>query len=253
MKKETIIRPLIAVSLAALFSGCIHKTHDTLHEAVRYGNEKLAEYYVMRKGMDPNSIDNSGMTPLEYAVRYSDEDMAEMLIEQGADVNRLDARGRTALMAAAAYGKTDAAELLLDYKADPNIVRNDGMTALMFARQYGHTEIEEMLVESGAKTTWDLNTSLNARLLLAAETGDLPEAGRLLAEGADVNARYYNTRSTPLIEAVLADQVPMITLLLNAGADANLSDAENKTARQYAEASGDSILLKLFTPVNTAK
>lgn len=247
MKTRLIYQTVLVSTAVILLNGCIHKTHDTLHESVRYGNEKLAEFYIQRKGMDPNSLDPAGLTPLEYAVRDSDEDMAVMLLDSGADVNQKDAKGGTALMAAAAYNRLDTLELLLDdYEADPNIVRSDGMTALMFAQQYGHSEAEALLMEYRAKSTVEMNSSINAQLLLAAETGNVAGAQNLLGQGADVNARYYNTRTTPLIEAVMAGHAGMVTLLLNSGADANLSDANAKRASAYAKEQGESAILGLL-------
>ena len=74
---------------------------------------------------------------------------------------------------------------------------------------------------------------LNDKLIEAVEAGDLEEVRRLLASGADVNARDKCTREgfgfdrgndpveTALICAVRNDNLPVARLLLESGADPN--------------------------------
>lgn len=233
MRQKIVFYSLLAT--AFLMFGCSGKNYETLHESAKHGDEKLIKYYINKQKINPNSLDESGATPLIYAAKYADEDIAKLLIKNGATVNFQDSYGRTALMAASAYNKKDTIVLLMENKANPNLTRNDGMNAIKFARQYGHKAAEKLLIKYGAIPTEDVNTSINARILLASEIGDLDLVEDLLEEGADINAQYYNALSTPLIEAVKNNQEEVVEFLIKNGADREIADINNKKATDYAQ------------------
>ena len=68
--------------------------------------KKLVEY-----GVDVNERKNS-MTPLMYAARYNNAEIAKFLIEKGADVYAKDDNGFTALKHAEAVKHTEVAEII---------------------------------------------------------------------------------------------------------------------------------------------
>lgn len=233
MRQKIVFYSLLAT--AFLMLGCSGKNYETLHESAKYGDEKLIRYYINKQKINPNSLDESGTTPLIYAAKYADEDIVGLLIKNGASVNFQDSYGRTALMAASAYNKKDAIILLMENKANPDLIRNDGMSAIKFARQYNHKAAEKLLLKYGATPTEDVNASVNARILLASEVGDLDSVEDLLEDGADINARYYNALSTPLIEAVKNNQEEVVEFLIKNGADREIVDISNKKAVDYAQ------------------
>ena len=65
-------------------------------------------------------------------------------------------------------------------------------------------------------------------LYLLSERGGTDAAARLLGQGADVNARYFNGK-TPLHAAALADQFEMVQLLIERGANVNARDKTDLT------------------------
>jgi ankyrin repeat protein len=72
-----------------------------LEYAVRFGRYKVA-LRLIELGADPNSENDSGMTPLHWAAQEPNASrVVEALLRAGADVNRRDFYGRTALMFAA--------------------------------------------------------------------------------------------------------------------------------------------------------
>ncbi|WP_035678662.1 ankyrin repeat domain-containing protein [Flavobacterium limnosediminis] len=68
--------------------------------------KKFVEY-----GVDVNETKN-GMTPLMFAVRYNNAEIAKILIEKGADISVKDPNGRTALQLAEAVKATQVAEVI---------------------------------------------------------------------------------------------------------------------------------------------
>jgi len=74
-----------------------------------------------------------------------------------------------------------------------------------------------------ATRTADEQKALNARLLDAAETGDVPAITQALKDGADVDARNH-WQNTPLHEAAKAGHNDAVKVLLEAGAEV---DARN--------------------------
>ena len=72
----------------------------------------------------------------------------------------------------------------------------------------------------------------------AAEEGSLRRAERLLAKGADVNARSVHGE-TALHRAVLACERKIVRLLLDHGAEGNAPNSKGETPLHYASAAGD--------------
>ena len=77
-------------------------------------------------------------------------------------------------------------------------------------------------------------------LINASGTGNIPEIKRLLALGANVNCRDRSLiQATPLVWAMFEHQDQAAEVLLAAGADPNVSDADGKKPLFYALAPGD--------------
>tara|TARA_B110000971_G_C19835867_1_gene420245 strand:- start:184 stop:813 length:630 start_codon:yes stop_codon:yes gene_type:complete len=113
---------------------------------------------LLGRGADINIIDESGSTPLIYAISYGEKsqahkDVIKLLLKEGANLDIIDGDGLTVLMSAASRGDMENVRLFLDNDADPNIVSGDGedMTALMIATDAGHPDIVELITKHIAK------------------------------------------------------------------------------------------------------
>ena len=227
----------------------------SLDGAVHAGDIAAARL-ALQEGGNPNQRDRQGFTPLIIAAGLGQCGMAELLLTAGADPLAMDPRmGATALHKAAQSGSADVVGLLIDVGAfvdqqSPIL----GNTALMDAVLHKQGAAVDMLLTRGARTTirnhWgqsalelaredgseEIARAIEARdaadaeqlagsvLIAAIKAGDLAEARRLIADGADVDQRVpvigtVEDDYTALGIAVRMREVVLIDSLLDAGAD----------------------------------
>jgi uncharacterized protein len=188
-----------------------------------------------------------GTTPLHWAVRDNDLVKAETLIRAGADVKTANRYGVTPLYLAAVNGSAPMIEKLLKAGADSNAVGNEGETALMTAARTGNVDAAKVLIEHGATVDAKENWRGQTALMWAAAQGHASMLRELIAHGADVNARSsiqkwerQNTEEprekwlplggfTPLLFAAREGCVPCVPVLVDAGADINVTDQDGIT------------------------
>ena len=98
---------------------------------------------------------------LTQAVKEKDLETIELLIKKGVDVNSKDKSGKTPLYWAAEYGRTNVVKLLLKAGADVNATVSDGplkgYTPLHEAAYLGHKDTVKVLIKAEA----DVNTNPN--------------------------------------------------------------------------------------------
>jgi ankyrin repeat protein len=129
-------------------------------------------------------------------------EMIGSLIRHRADVNAWDdERHLTPLLSAIYWENRDAARLLLEAGADPNVV----------------------------------NRNRESPLGMAVEQDDLELTAMLLGHGAEkgINRPGGVSGMTPLAVAASNLNIALIRLLMEAGADPEVHDADSQTARDY--------------------
>ena len=97
-------------------------------------------------GVDVNTSDRSGFTPLHRAIANKHSDVVQLLIDAGADVNAQNRRGGTSLRCACEVGELDILQMLVEAGVDVCAVDDQGNTCLIFAAHHGHTETVRYLV-----------------------------------------------------------------------------------------------------------
>jgi ankyrin repeat protein len=190
-----------------------------LMHAARRGDLAMMEMLLKAGAMDPNAADRDGVTALMHAARRGDLAMMEMLLKAGADVNARTKRSEsTALSWAAGAGRTDAMRSLL--KAGASKASFDG--ALLSAIGGGHVDAVRLLLGEGANPRLDDGTTAGSLASNRIGRPQLEEILNLLLQrGWPVDARLPDGL-TALMLASLEKNIPLMELLLQAGAQVDL-------------------------------
>ena len=202
----------------------------------------------------PKNLDSGGLSPLLYAARENCMKCVDVLLKHNADINLPDPDGVPPLTVAILNANWDLAKQLIDAGADVNQWDIFGETPLFLAlnsrtrldggrasidpiNKTTGTQIVRMLLDKGADPNAQLffqpanlsgttNTRGATPLIRAANNNDLEMVKLLLEKGADATI-YMADRQTP-IHAVLAGRAPenqaieMIKILQKAGTDVNV-------------------------------
>ncbi|MGL4366974.1 MAG: ankyrin repeat domain-containing protein [Brevinemataceae bacterium] len=217
------------------------KDSQDLIDAAKSGDISTLES-ILQKGVSPNSRvsrdSKNGPTILMCAAGERRINVISILLDAGADPN-LPASNKninniTALMIASIKGPIESVEILISYGANINAKTTgivSGSTALMAAVSAKRLDIIQTLVAQGAdinaKTSSPSISNVSA-LMLAAETGNTDIVSYLLSiENIDINAEDSQQKSA-LVYAYLSGNLPVISLLINAGATTSLTQDELK-------------------------
>ena len=162
--------------------------------------------------------DGGELTPLVYAARSGDIESARVLIEAGADVNKATRYGWTPLLAATQNRNYQMGRFLIENGADVNLANKGGWSNLYLATDnrnveggdyptrepdMDHLDYIRLLLDSGA--------NVNHRLIESTETRTVFTNQWLDENGA-----------TAFLRASQSGDVPLMTLLLEYGADPHI-------------------------------
>src|SRR5262249_6388973 len=216
------------------------------------------------------------------------------LVARGGQVNAGESRkGQTALMWAASEGHSEAVQVLIKHGADVKAVSKTGYSALIFAAVKNDAQSVSQLIAAGADPDTKLSDGSSGFVWAAAfcgpgggvgpgcrgrrgkgpgprrhnpphtaaQLGDLDLVKKLLAKGADPNARNSKAlmrgapvagpfrppagEITPLHVAARANQLEIMRALLAAGADPKLKGEDGTTLLMQAAGSANVEVVKL--------
>jgi ankyrin repeat protein len=159
------------------------RRQELLFEAARLGRTDLIEPLV-KSGVDVNSRDARGFTPIILAAYNDHLDTVDALLASKADACLPDRdQGNTAQMGVAFRGNDAIAARLLTVGCDVNMRNHAGQTALMMAALFSRTRQIDMLKAAGADAgiTDDAGRSASA---VAAAQGNAALAKSLAAPSA---------------------------------------------------------------------
>jgi ankyrin repeat protein len=217
--------------------------------ATRNGDSEGVQL-LLKGGADPKLANRYGVTPLALAAVNGDAATIELLLTAGADPNSSSPEGETALMTAARTGNLKSVTALLAHHAAVNASETwQGETALMWAAAENHGEVVRALAAGGAeldarskslkfpKYTYNASTMVTTplprgemtALLMASRQGAFDGVKALVAAGANLDIADP-VGTTPLMMAIVNRHNDVAALLIEHGADPNLTDSSGMGA-----------------------
>ncbi|CAB0042619.1 unnamed protein product [Trichogramma brassicae] len=203
--------------------------HLLLRRSLECGNRNSTEL-LLRRGGDPNLVNNVGMTALHLICEdHNVDDRAQRFfaiideIGQRVLINAQDTKGNAALHLALPRGHRDLVELLLRRGSDPNLANAEGSNPL-------HVICKRNSDDNLAELFFDINDEIDQRVL--------------------VDARD-NLGNTPLHLALSRGHIDLVGLLLSRGSNPNLIDAEGSTPLLViCKRDRDDGLMKMYFEIN---
>ena len=193
-----------------------------LHRAAHDG-DVISLQRELDRGVDPNTTNRFGVTPLALACSGGYAAAVQRLLEAGADPNRASPAGETPLMVAARTGVVHSIVSLLEHGADPSARESwRGQTALMWAAAERHADVVGPLVAAGADVDGRSDAGFTP-LMFAARLGHVETVDALLDAGADIHQTLPDGTGA-LVAAVINAHYDLAVHLLERGADPNASE-----------------------------
>lgn len=159
---------------------------SALAVASSQGNSVMA-LFLVASGADVNLQNNSGETPLHFAVSANNLEIIQFLIENGADIQPQG--DSTPLLAAARRGYFEIVQFLVRNGADINRRDNNGNSALDLAYNRGHIQVISYLIDQNAVQFTDRSIDripLRVHDVTIIDRNGLPEMGNHLVSRAEM-------------------------------------------------------------------
>jgi ankyrin repeat protein len=194
---------------------------------VQNGNAPIISS-LLNAGADPNTLSESGETILMTAAYTGKPEVVSLLLANGALVDARDPDFKqTALMIAVREGQSAVVDLLIRHGAEVDARTRVGPTPVYLppCKGTGCGSEGVGINRSGVPHRGERHDAKGGMtpLLYAARDGRVDEARLLLDNGADVELSEAN-EITPLLMALLNNQLAVANLLLDYGADVNVDD-----------------------------
>ena len=238
-----------------------------LMTAARTGDPASVRMLVTR-GANVNAREGwKGQTALMWAAAENNVAAMKILLEAGAEIDARSKSGAfTPLLFAVRAGHIEACRVLLDAGVNVNEPMTDGTSPLVLAIINAHYQLASVLLEKGAnpradaqgwtalhQIAWSRRPNIGWNLPGPVQSGTLDSLDlvrQLVKRGADVNARekkeprdgYRNQLNrigaTPFLLAAKSDDIPLMRLLLELGADPSITTEDGTTALMAAAGVG---------------
>ena len=186
---------------SAIFSATESDRSDCIEILHRFG-------VGVNQQTDDDNLILKRASPLHLAAYYNRLSAAQTLLNLGANINAVDFNGQTALHIAVIQGHTDMIKLLRNTEI---VEDNDGCTPHAYCRN--HKDIRKLLVDPLLDVLMQV-----ARGQFCVQ--DVNKACEILRENKDIDMDISDyDKTTPLFQAVLHSNYPVVEALLEVGCD----------------------------------
>lgn len=218
--------------------------------------------YLLDNGIDPNSINSEGDTPLHIAAKLGYLDITQLLISRNANFYIQNKDGNTPLHMAVEYNQEEIIDEFLSHNIDQRVKNRRKQTALLKAVQKNYESIAVKLVNKGGEInttdTWK-NTPLHytsltgnenlAQHLIDVYTNRQPENKKSSKKIEFVNKTDDNGETALHVSARKGISTMTMTLINN-GANTNIPNYNFFTPLHISAEKGDLATVKLLLDNN---
>ena len=230
MKRDTAaVRTLLAQKIDVNAPGT--DGSPALHWAVRVDDAAMTKQLI-GAGAQATLANRYGVTPIAIAAGNGSASLIAILLDAGADANAPDPAGDTPLMSVTRVGRADAVTLLLDRGAKVDATdATFQQTALMVAVRENHPELVKLLIARGASVNARTRVGRAPNWVLPNSQAGFGHGIGIVRGGSPDRGRRAPTPGgmTPLLYASRDGRMDATRMLLDAGADINLRDANEIT------------------------
>ena len=221
---------------------------DRLLKAIKQNDKEGVEKSIAEGALVNGHYDGIDKFPLQVAVENRDEKMVALLIEKGADVTHYSKNGKP-LVTAVKKGDKGIVSLLIEKGAKVNLDYEERLPL-------DYTADEELiaLLRSHGAITQKEQDAFNTDFVVAVGCHDVEKAKSLISQVSNIDAidnglivemvgerldgaggeQVRKSEATPLIYSVWNDDIEMVKLLVENGANTEIRDSHDKTALMYA-------------------
>ena len=218
----------------------------TFLDAAKQGELTLVQSKLL-DGASIDSRDRFGNTALIYAARGAHVEIAQVLVEAGANPNQANVNGNTPLFEAAGSGDIELVQFILEQGSDPNAVNIKHVSPLANAVFHRHVDIAELLLQRGARADLVDDTGKSSAVYAAAN-GETEILRRILDSATEpavvLNTRYAHDL-TLLMWAAGYGNSDAVKMLIDRGAEFDLTDDRGKSALMMAAENGHADVVRL--------
>ena len=203
---------------------------------------------LIEEGKDPNALNSGKYLPLNIAVYLCNIDILKYLVANNSSVNKRNGFGRLPLHEAAMTNAPDAVNVikfLLDCGGLPDMTDFKGETPLMTACYWGNANSVDILAAHVSNVNYQAAITERAAIHYAAMRDDVSIMKVLLEHGADPDL-CDDDRETPLIIATRSNIIPVVEALLATNCHLNYKGFMDYTALHWAVYSNHVTIVKLL-------